>query len=116
MSKQEYLEEKRILDNQINDTTADIENIEKELMKVPTENDLENLEQIASKIIDGLGNNLDISPQDKRRVMDMLNLKVFISLEGKIKLEGWFMPESDGLLSTSIRWIGKRKNVSNQKE
>jgi hypothetical protein len=55
----------------------------------------------ASKIVGALGNNLDISPQDKRHVMQMLNLKVLISRKGSIKLEGWFVPESDGFLSTT---------------
>jgi hypothetical protein len=103
MTKEEYLGEKKLLDEQIQGANLDIERIEKELRKIPNENDLKSLEQLASKIIGTLGDNLDISPQDKREVMKMLNLKVLISREGRIKLEGWFTPESDGLLSlTSI--------------
>jgi hypothetical protein len=91
----------RELDDQIKSANEDIERIGKELEKVPTESDLRNLEIIASKIVGALGNNLDISPQDKRKVMEMLNLKVLISPDKRIKLEGWFTPENDGLFSTS---------------
>jgi len=100
MTKEEYLEEKRVLDDQVESITSDMERTTKELQRIPSESDLESLEQIASKIVGALGNNLDISPQDKRLIMEMLNLKVLISVDGRIKLEGWFTPESDGLSST----------------
>jgi len=60
---------------------------------------LTSLEEFAEKIVEALGNNFDISPQDKRQIMQMLNLKVLIWRNGAIKLEGWFAPEVDGLLS-----------------
>jgi hypothetical protein len=76
----------------------DLERIETDLRGIPTESDLETLEQLASNFVGSLGNNLDISPE----VMKMLNLKVLILMEGELKLEGWFALESDGLLSPSI--------------
>ena len=80
----------------------DLERIKKDLRGIPTESDLETLEQLASHLVGSLGNNLDISLEAKREVMKMLNLKVLISTEGELKLERWFAPESDGLLSPSI--------------
>ncbi len=77
------------------------EKITKELQRIPSPNDLKSLEQFAAKITNGLGHNLDISPADKRQIMQMLNLKVLISKDGAMKLEGWFAPESDDLLSTT---------------
>jgi hypothetical protein len=102
MTKEEYLGEKKPLDDQMQGALQDIERIEKTLQRIPTEKDLEGLEQLASNIVDTLGSNLDIFPQDKRHIMEMLNLKVFISIEGRIRLEGWFTPENDGLLSKII--------------
>jgi hypothetical protein len=99
MTKAEYLEEKQTIEDQINNASLDLEKLAGELQRIPTESDLENLEKMASIILNALGNNLDISPPDKRHVMQMLNLKVRISRNGSIKLEGWFAPESDGLLS-----------------
>lgn len=109
MTKEEYLEEKRALDNQIENASFDLEKLASEIQRIPNESDLQSLEQMASKIVSGLGNNLDISPEDKRRVMQMLNVKVLISRDGIVKLEGWFAPESDGFSSTPlIRYVHPR--------
>ena len=40
--------------------------------------------------------------------MQMLNLKVLISKDGASKLEGWFIHESDGLLSTPSSHYGQK--------
>ena len=101
MTKEEFLEEKRALDEQIKTANFDLEKLADEIQRVPSESDLESLEQMAFKIVSSLGNNLDISPQDKRQVMQMLNLKVLISRDGMIKLEGWFATESYGFLINS---------------
>jgi site-specific DNA recombinase len=101
MTKDDYLSEKKLLEDQIKAAKDDAEKIGKELKRVPTESDLKNLEIMASSLVEALGNNLDISPQDKRHVLEMLNLKVLISSDRKIKLEGWFTPESDGFSSTA---------------
>ena len=99
MSKGEYLSEKKLLDNDIRIANADIERIESELKKVPTDADLESLEAMASKIVTALGYNLDIPAVDKRCVMEMLHIKVIISPDKNVTVEGWF--SDDGLLSTS---------------
>lgn len=99
MSKGEYLSEKKLLEEQIAAAYEDIDRIESELKKVPTEEDLQSLEELAGEIVTALGNNLDIPPEDKRNVMEMLHIKVIISPEKNITVEGWF--STDGLLSTS---------------
>jgi hypothetical protein len=105
MTKAEYLELKMPIDEQIKVASMEAEIAAQELQRVPSPEDLESLEQFAAKIVSALGNNFDISPQDKRQIMQMLNLKVLISRNGAIKLEGWFAPEVDGLLSmTSERY------------
>jgi hypothetical protein len=63
------------------------------------------LEEMAGKLVRALGKNPDISPEDKRPVLEMLNIKVLISPDKEIKIEGWFAPPTDdGLLSTSRSW------------
>ncbi len=101
MTKEEYLNEKKILDEQLGTLEEDIERIKKELAKVPTEQDLKNLEQMASRVRELLESNIDIADQDKRKIMEMLNLKVLIAPDRKMKIEGWFTPENNGLLSIS---------------
>lgn len=106
MTKTEYMELKTPIDEQIKAASLEVETTAQELQHVPTSEDLKSLEQFAAKILNTLGDNLDISPQDKRQIMQMLNLKVVISRDGNIKLEGWFAPQSDGLLSTtSVRYV-----------
>jgi hypothetical protein len=109
MTKVEYIELKTPIDEQIKAASLDVENVSQELQRIPGPDDLKSLEKFASKIVSTLGHNLDISPQDKRQVMQMLNLKVLISRDGTIKLEGWFTPESDGLLSTPSGHCGRQR-------
>ena len=99
MSKGEYLSEKKLLDGEIVAANEDIEQIESELRKVPTEDDLRSLEEMASEIVTALGHNLDIPPIDKRNVMEMLHIKVIVSPDKNVKIEGWY--STDGLSSTS---------------
>ena len=67
----------------------------------PTKADLVTLEEMAAKIVDTWGEDLDIPDLDKHKILEMLNVKVLLSPNGEITLEGWFAPESDGLLSTT---------------
>lgn len=102
MAKSDYLEEKENIDAQIRAANIDIERIANELQKIPSFEDLISLEKFAGKVVAALGKNLDISPQDKRLIMQMINLKVLISVDGRVKLEGWFTPENDGFSSTTL--------------
>jgi hypothetical protein len=90
------------VDDQIRSAQEDVERITKELSKVPSESDLIQLEEMAAKIVNALGRNLDIPDTEKRRIMKLLNLKVILTPDKEIKLEGFFYPESSGLLSTAL--------------
>ena len=103
MTKEEYLNEKKILEEQLETLEEDIERIKRELATVPTEQDLRNLEEMASRLGELLESNIEIADQDKRKVMEMLNPKILIAPDKNIKIEGWFTPENEnnGLLSIS---------------
>ena len=103
MSKEEYLAEKRTLDDQIKSTQEEVEKTEKELSHIPSEEDLVQLEELARTITEALGYNLDIPEGEKRRIMELLNIKVLISPDKEIKLTGFFYSSDSGLLSTSSR-------------
>jgi len=100
MSKEEYLAEKQVLDDSISQAQEEIEKITKSLQQIPTEADLIKLEEMATKMVEALGYNLDIPEDQKRRILKLLNLKVIISPEKDITLEGWFTPQDDGLSSS----------------
>ena len=85
----------------------DSRRIEEELTKVPTREDLENLEAMASRVRGLLGNDMNIPDQDKRTVMEMLNLRVIVTPDKRMKIAGWFTPQN-GLLSTSQLWQQSR--------
>lgn len=105
MTKIEYLEQKEVIDGQMNVAVTEADKITQELQSIPTSEDLQSLEHLAEKIKHALSQNLIISPEIKRQIMQMLNLKVVISSEGQINLKGWFIQEDDDLLSTtSIRY------------
>jgi hypothetical protein len=99
MSKDEYLSEKKLLDEQLSSVAEDIERIKNDLAKVPTEADLENLEVMADKIVTAHGYNLDIPDEDKRVILDMLNVKVLVTPEKAVKVEGWFRSDGTGFIS-----------------
>lgn len=103
MSKEEYLAEKRTLDDQIKSAQEEVEKTEKELSHIPSEEDLVQLEELARTITEALGYNLDIPEGEKRRIMELLNIKVLISPDKEIKLTGFFYSSDSGLLSTSSR-------------
>ena len=117
MTKEEYLNEKKILDEQLGTLEEDIERIEKELAKIRTEQDLKNLEQMASRVRELLESNIGIADQDKRKIMEMLNLKVLINPDRKMKIEGWFTPKimayclHHSRLCQSIKLLDKSKTL-----
>jgi len=76
-----------------------MERIQKDLSHVPSEDDLLQLEEMAAHFTEALGDNLDIPDIEKRRILELLNIKVLISPDRKIKLTGFFCPPSDGLIS-----------------
>lgn len=99
MTKEEFLAEKKLLEDQIESAYEEMEHTETDLKKVPTERDLIALEEMAKTIVTSLGENLDIPPYDKRRVLEMLNVQVIISPDRRIKIQGWFTSQSDGFSS-----------------
>jgi site-specific DNA recombinase len=109
MTKEEYLEQKAALDAVMRTTSMEMEQTTQELQRIPNLDDLKSLEHFAAQVTNQLENNFDISLSDKRQIMQMLNLKVLISKDGAIKLNGWFVTENDGLLSTTLNSCGFRR-------
>ena len=91
--------EKRLIEDQLHAAEEDMERIQKDLSHVPSEDDLVQLEEMAAHFTEALGDNLDIPDTEKRRILELLNIKVSISPDRKIKLTGFFCPPSDGLMS-----------------
>ena len=99
MGKVEYLEDKKLLDEEIASLEEDKARIESELASIPTQEDLVKLEEMAATLTKALGYNLEIPETEKRRIMELLNIKVIVSPNQEIKLEGFFYPQSSGFIS-----------------
>ena len=100
LTKAEYIEQKNRIDDTLGYLSNEIEEIEKGLANIPTPQGLETLEVFTSEIR-GKIENTDPTPEQKRKLLDMLHAKVIISLDGRTRVDGWFNPGRGGLLSTT---------------
>lgn len=66
MTKTDYIEQREAIDAQIKAASSNMERLSKDLQRIPSPEDLKSLEMFASKIVSALGENLDVSPEDKR--------------------------------------------------
>jgi site-specific DNA recombinase len=103
MPKPEYLKQRTAIEGEIQDVNARIMKTEIELAKTPRPGELESLEKFSAEIRQRLQERKDPTPVQKRELLKMLHVKVFVRLDGETRLEGWFEAEAElgGLLSTS---------------
>jgi hypothetical protein len=101
ISKVEYLEQKNQIDGEIKTIKQDMARVQAELDKIPTPAELETLEVFATTIRQQFDANLDLTPQDKRAILDLLHVRVLIIVEGKVRITGLIQSPSDGVLSTT---------------
>ena len=100
LSRGEYIEEKTRIDGVIQQQQSDIELLELQLETFPLPGDFDDIEEFTEKISLGI-NVINIMPDQKRKILDMLHVKVFLDSESSVRLDGWFDPISTCLSSTS---------------
>lgn len=101
LTKAEYLEQKKRISDEISDLKGKIEQVENDLSRIPKPEALKSLEVFAEKIRKRLLSEKEPRPEDKRKIYEMLHIKVFIGLDWRIEIKGWFGKDSEGLLVTS---------------
>ncbi len=102
MTKLEYLRQKERIEEEIKGIIDDIEGIDAELANIPIPADLETMEIFAAAIRERLTGNYNPSPEEKRQILELLHMRVWIRIDGSVRLSGWFEEEdesSDRLLS-----------------
>ena len=100
MTKTEYLSQKSHFEAELTEIKNKIEEIEAIPSSLPTQGQFEDLERFAEKIRERVANeDWDPSPQSKRRILEMLNVKVILAKDGTGKVTGWF-GETAGFLFT----------------
>ena len=112
MSKTDYLVHKERLDRDEQAINDDLLYIHQELASIPEPASIELLQKFASEISDELLRGVDnLTTKRKRRILELLNIKVIIHLDNTVDLDGWLnIPEkTEGLLGSSslspeVRW------------
>jgi len=96
MLKADYVAQKVQLNKELEGVLKEIDAVEDELSDLPTLAELETLEAFSAEIADSLGNG-DLAPEERRKILQMLHVKVLVAIDGGMRLDGWF--NVDGLSS-----------------
>jgi hypothetical protein len=99
MSKSEYVDQKVELDEEARTIENDLLGLRADITDMPEPSSVKALEKFADEILEGLFAEEEITLEKKKRLFEMMHLKVNIHPEGNVGIDGWFnIPEEDGLL------------------
>ncbi len=91
MSKTQFLAQKSQFDSELNGIQSRIEELEPQINKLPTPTQFRDIEQFAQRIQEKISNpDWEPSPESKRRLLELLHIRVLVSLNGTAKVIGWF--------------------------
>ena len=88
MTKNEYLAQRAQINAELKIATQKIQEIETTFSFLPSPDEFANLEAFASQVRANLVE--DISPQEKRELLELLHVKAIIMVDGSIEIDGWF--------------------------
>jgi hypothetical protein len=107
MTKDDYLKQKGEIDAERKDLETRIEAAQAELAKVHAPVSLETFDAFMSEIRRLIAERVDPSPDKRRRLLQILHVKVIVSRDGKPEVSGWYKP-SGGLTSQTQLHYGRR--------
>jgi hypothetical protein len=91
MTKAEYIEARDLIDKEMEELEIRIQDIEKNISSLPTPEELESLENFANEIrATLLEDEMDFTPDEKKHILDLLQIKVYINRDGEGRIESWF--------------------------
>jgi hypothetical protein len=94
MTKTEYLSQRQEIEEAVSSAKADIEEIEKELAKIPLPEEFEALEKFAIEVRRRIANpGWEPTQEAKRRILELLHVKVRIDENEAGYITGWFKEE-----------------------
>lgn len=97
ITKTEYLTQRAKIDEELRSIENQIDKVKAELSKLPTREEYADLERFAEDIRRRLdGDGWTPSIENKRKILELLHIKVWISVDYQIKITGWF-GELEGL-------------------
>ena len=97
MTKTEYLSQRKLIDDELENIAGRVEELTGEIGEIPTPAEFDNLEAFAREVCSELPQSGDDLPsEDKRRILELLNVTVWVSKEGNVRLDGRFDSKSGG--------------------
>jgi site-specific DNA recombinase len=112
MSKTEYLRQKALIDLELAEVNVKAERASTELAKVPTAQSVEAFDRFTAAIRRRLKANRAPTNDQKRQLMELLHVTVWIAPDGGRRVDGWFAVENEqpgvGLLAQPLGCCGCR--------
>jgi hypothetical protein len=91
MTRTEYLEQRAKIQADLKDASSRLQEIEAQLSNLPSLEEYESLERFSEEIKARLtGVEWQPTPANKRRVLELLHLRVYLSYSGEGRITGWF--------------------------
>jgi site-specific DNA recombinase len=103
MSREEYLEGRLVINEELESIGKQIEETEAEIADIPTPADLETFARFTAEVREYVLGNIDPPVSDKRRMLELLNVKVWIDEDGNNSISGSFPQNSDDG-TRSFKW------------
>ena len=108
MTKPEYLQQRAAIDDELGTREDEIKSLLEHLTTVEVPPDYETIEAFADEVRDQLEGEDELTPQEKRKILELLHVRVFIPDDGELWLEGWFESASERQSTTSHSWYGRQ--------
>ncbi len=89
MSKEEYLSRREPLDRELRSLEDRIQAVEAALASIPSEDKFEDYLEYVIQVCEGLSDGRILTPEEKRQILEALHVRVYISADWKIRIEGW---------------------------
>lgn len=111
MSREEFLELRLQLNTELEEIEKQIEDLEVEIASMPTPADLKTFTNFTAEIREYTLGNIEPTVADKRRLLELLNVKVWLDQGEIVSITGNFPknPVSDGLLSSESKGCATRR-------
>lgn len=91
MTRTEYLEQRAKVQADLKNAASKLQEIEAQLSNLPSLEEYESLERFAEEIKERLtGKEWQPTPANKRRVLELLHLRVYLAYNGDGRITGWF--------------------------
>lgn len=91
MTKPEYLEQRAKIQAELKNAAGKLQETEAQLSNLPSLEEYESLERFAEQIKERLtGAEWQPTPANKRRVLELLHIRVNLSYNGEGRITGWF--------------------------